>query len=258
MPQEPGPDHFLVQSQPDPFARLTDGGPRYQETPRDPANLPPGTVAEPYNAVTAALFFVIVIFWMIRLRGRYSRYHFLTSMLPILLAGGIGGTLYHALRNNRLYFLLDVIPISLLGLAGSIYLTIRLGRGVGFLKVGLIALGLIGAYAATNAFVFRAIHWDNPNIRVNLSYLSLAAVLVVPIVATLIRTRFRHASWVLAGLTCFGHAWFFRLVDNTGLINLPQGTHWLWHIYGAATTMFLFEYFYRLMGDAPDASATRR
>ncbi len=243
-------DQFLLQPQPDPQQRLTDGGPRYQETPYDPLTLAPGRVAEPYNTVTAAFFIVIVMVWVVRLRDRYQQFAFLTCMLPILLAGGIGGTLYHAFRTRKLYFLLDVVPISLLGIAGSVYLTLCLGRGVGFLKVGLIALGIIGAYAATNAFVFRSINWPNPNLRVNLSYLSLAIVLVVPMIATLVRTQFRHVGWMLAGLACFAHAWFFRLVDNTGLVNIPMGTHWLWHTYGAACTVFIFEYFYRLMQDS--------
>ena len=55
--------------------------------------------------------------------GPVRQYPFLTACMPILLAGGIGGTLYHAFRTQRAYFLLDVIPISLLGLAGAIYLT---------------------------------------------------------------------------------------------------------------------------------------
>ncbi|CAN5394218.1 hypothetical protein BH11PLA2_BH11PLA2_50510 [soil metagenome] len=246
---EPEADDFLLRPQPDPQGRLADGGPRYQETPPDPALLAPGTLAEPFNTATATIFILIVALWTIRLRGRYSRFLFLTAMLPILLAGGIGGTLYHATRSHMAWFLLDVIPISLLGLAGAIYLTVRLGRGLGMLKVGLISLGVIAAYVAVNKFVFRTIVWSNPNVPVNLSYLSLAIIVVVPIAATLWRTRFAHYGWVLAGLACFAHAWFFRLVDNTGLVTLEMGTHWLWHIYGAATTMFLFEYFYRVKRD---------
>lgn len=249
MPSQAEADHFLLQPQPDPRQRLTDGGPRYQETPPDPAELPPGTLAEPYNAITATLFIFIAITWFIRLRGRYRQYAFLTCMLPILLAGGIGGTLYHAFRSRKLYFLLDVIPISLLGVAGAIWLTIRLGRGLGFARIGLITLAILGAYTATNAFVFRSIRWDNPNVPVNLSYASLALVLCAPLAAVLWRTRFRHVGWVVAGLVCFAHAWFFRLIDNTGLFNIPMGTHWLWHTYGAACTMLILEYFYRLMRD---------
>jgi hypothetical protein len=248
MPDSPA-DPFLVVPQADPFARLTDGGPRYQETPFDPYDLPPGTIAEPYNTATAALFIVIVLLWAWRLRGRYRQYAFITCMLPILLAGGIGGTLYHALRNAMAWFLLDVVPIQILGLAASIYLSIRLGRVGGWKRISLLLGGVLLASVAFNAAFRWVIPLKNPNIAVNISYLTLAAIVIVPMVAFLWRTRFRHVGWVLAGLACFGHAWFFRLVDNTGLVNLPMGTHWLWHTYGAATTMFLFEYFYRVISD---------
>src|SRR5438874_6569856 len=145
MPPEPEADHFLIQLQPDPRQRLTDGGPRYQETPLDPALLAPGRVAEPYNTVTASLFILIVLVWAIRLRGRYRQFAFITGMLPILLAGGIGGTLYHAFRNEKAYFLLDVIPIQILGLAAAVFLTIRMGRESGWVKIGLTILGLLAA-----------------------------------------------------------------------------------------------------------------
>ena len=32
--------------------------------------------------------------------------------------------------------------------------------------------------------------------------------------------------------------------------DLPMGTHWRWHVFGAVTTQALYEYFYRLEGDA--------
>src|SRR5439155_7699960 len=108
--------------------RLPDRGPRYTETPADPYAPGAPFIAEPWNAVTAALFVVIVAVWAWRLRGRYDRYPFLCCCLPILLAGGIGGTLYHALRTSVLFFLLDVVPIMLLGLAGSIYMAVQLPR----------------------------------------------------------------------------------------------------------------------------------
>ena len=85
---------------------MPDGGPRYKETPKDPWSVP---VAEPLNAVTASLFVFIVLAWAVRLRGRYRQFTFITACMPILLAGGIGGTLYHAFRTQRSYFLLDVI-----------------------------------------------------------------------------------------------------------------------------------------------------
>src|SRR5690348_9244178 len=70
--------------------RLRDHGPRYTETPVDPYSPDAPTVAEPWNAVTAALFVAIAVTWLIRLRGHYRQYPFLVCCLPILLVGGVG------------------------------------------------------------------------------------------------------------------------------------------------------------------------
>src|SRR5947209_1228716 len=85
----------------------SDKGPIYVET-----NLN-RFIREPFNAVTALAFVVLVIVWLVRLRGRYRQHPFLMACLPILLAGGIGGTLYHGLRRWPAMLVLDVAPIGL-------------------------------------------------------------------------------------------------------------------------------------------------
>jgi hypothetical protein len=241
------PDWFLIGQLPD---RLPDRGPRYAETPPDPHAPDAPVIAEPFNAATAALFIVIVGYWVIRLRGRYSRFPFLISCLPILLVGGIGGTLYHAFRTRPLYFFLDVVPISFLGLAGALYLTFRLGRWHGWVRVGAYGVGAVVVYLAINLFIFRVLRFDQfPNLPVNLSYASLAVVVLIPLLGVMVYTKFRWAAYVWAGLACFGIAFFCRLVDGTPYGALPMGTHWLWHLFGAACTQFLIAYFYRLEGE---------
>lgn len=245
MPDEPqraNPDLLLISDQPN---RLPDLGPRYRETPANPYAADSPVPAEPWNTVTAALFVAIVAFWAWRLRGRYRQYPFVTACMPILLAGGIGGTLYHAFRTRPAYFLLDVVPISLLGVAGAIYLAVRLGAVYGSRRMIAVSVGLVLVYLGTN-FAIRLVPNPPPNLPVNLSYASLAAVLLIPLAAVLILTRFRHGGWVVGALAAFGIAWFCRLVDNTPLGDLPMGTHWLWHTFGAITTLALIEYFYRL------------
>ena len=51
---------------------------------------------------------------------------------------------------------------------------------------------------------------------------------------------------MVAALASFAVAWFCRLVDGTLMSDLPMGTHWLWHTFGAITTALMIEYFYRL------------
>lgn len=233
--------------------RMPDRGPRYTETPADPRAVDAPAVAEPWNAVTASLFVVIVGYWAWRLRGRYRQYPFLCACMPILLAGGVGGVLYHATRASVVYFLLDVIPISLLGLAGAVYLLIKLGRGTGWGRVVLSSLGALAFYAAVNVLLFTGFQGvvDRvPNLRVNLSYASIALLILTPMAVVLVRTRFRHGGWVVAGLVSFVFAWFFRLVDREMGAYLPMGSHWLWHTFGAITTALVIEYFYLVEGEA--------
>jgi hypothetical protein len=220
-----------------PHFRLSDGGPRYTETP---AGDPPygSTLAEPFNAITASFFILIVLIWIVRLRGRYLQYPFLLLCLPILLTGGIGGTIYHATRSSRLWFLMDVVPIQLLGLVISLYLWVRLGPRIIYL-IGVIALlALLTALG----------QWKLPlQWAINLSYASLAIVIVAPIVAVGFRTRFHHFGWIVSGLSFFVIAWISRIVDTIRPPVLPMGTHWLWHSFGAATTYCIAEYLYRVI-----------
>lgn len=205
-------------------------------------------IVEPWNAGSAMLFVFIALFWLWRLRGRYREFGFLACCQPILLTGGIGGTLYHAFRSNVTFFLLDVIPIQILGLAVSIFfcfllrLSIRqvIGAFITFLFVGVV----VGLFK------------PSPHVRINISYALLGTLVVIPILLVLRRTQFVHGRWILMGLISFAIALYFRFVDARQPPPLPMGTHWLWHTFGAITTFALSEYVYRLTRDKVLARTT--
>jgi hypothetical protein len=216
--------------------RLPDGGPGYVETPPDLANYP-GPVAEPWNTASAALFVLIAAAWLVALRGRYRERPFLTICLPILLAGGVGGVLFHGLRRYRAFFLLDVVPIYALGLLVSIWLWVRLGPKLSHL-FGVIAFLIVLQLVA---------HFELPtHWAINVSYASLAALVLLPLAIALLRTRFRHGGWVTTALVCFGIAWACRIADTVRPPLLPMGTHWLWHVFGAVTTAALSFYIFKI------------
>ena len=243
------PDWALVMRD-----RMPDRGPRYTETPADPYAPDAPLIAEPWNAVTASFFIWIVVAWAWRLRGRYRQYPFLVCCMPILLAGGIGGTLYHATRVSVVYFLLDVIPISLLGLAGSLYMALRyFGRRPLWLLPAVVVV-----YIVANQILFTVVGPIRPQLRINLSYASLAVLVLTPVTLVLIKTRFRHGGWVVSGVISFVFAWIFRLIDRDIGAYLPMGSHWLWHTFGAITTALIVEYFYLVEGEKrePNASPT--
>jgi hypothetical protein len=236
------PDWALVANR-----EMVDGGPRYTETPADPFAPNASFPAEPWNAATASLFILLVGVWLWRLRGRYHEYPFLCCCLPILLAGGIGGTLYHATRTSFTLFLLDVVPISILGLAGAVFMAIRFWGRRGWWFVP----GATAFYIGVNRLLFVSLD-PGKTLAVNLSYASLALVILTPITLVLVRTKFRHGGWVVAGFVAFVIAWFLRLVDLRVGWMLPMGSHWLWHIFGCVATAFVIEYFYRVEGETTE------
>lgn len=225
--------------------RLPDGGPVYVET-RDLG----AAIVEPYNAATALLFIAIVAVWAWRLRGRYHLYPFLTGCLPVLLVGGVGGTLYHATRSAKIFFFMDVVPIGLLGLGASIYFWVRLRPGV---RMQLAIIAIISLSAAVRAFAFRnAPSW----LAISFGYAVMALGIVIPLALVLIRTGGRHFGWVLTALTLFGLALMCRVAEYALVSTLTMGTHWLWHACGAGAVQALSEYIYRIenmpLSGAPD------
>jgi hypothetical protein len=211
-------------------------------------------VAEPWNAVTATLFIWIALAWLWRLRGRYRDYPFVSACMPILLAGGIGGTLFHGTRRPvvwdgfavPVFFLLDVVPISLLGLAGSMYMAFRyVGR-----KRVWVLFAVLAFYWAANQFFFYALGPMNRQLSINLSYAALAGIVLAPIGLVLWRTRFRHGGWVAVGVISFAIGWLFRLVDQYSRDEFPMGTHWVWHTFGAISTAAMIQFFYKVEGEA--------
>ncbi|MFL5341720.1 MAG: hypothetical protein ACJ8F7_16365 [Gemmataceae bacterium] len=212
-------------------SKLPDGGPRYTETNLD------NFIREPWNAVTALVFVVIVIVWAVRLYGRYRQHPFLIMCLPILLAGGIGGAIYHGFRRWPVMLWLDVVPIGLLVVLGSIYLWIRLRPKWWHIVILVVAVGL-----SPVPFLVAV----ERHIAIVLNYIVLALMILVPVGLVLVRTRFRHANLIWLTLVCFGFSILFRFLDPLSRPVLPMGSHWLWHLGGAVTTMVLSEYFYRI------------
>ena len=229
-------------AEPDPYTAVwhADGGPFYAETDMN------RLIKEPFNAASALLFLLLVAVWVVRLRGRWRHYPFLTACLPLLAAGGVGGTLYHALRAARWMLLLDVVPISLLAMALSLFLWARLRAAWWQLPILASLYGLVPA-----------MEWLLPiHQAINATYLIIAVLVLGPVALYLLRTGGQHAGWVLAALGLFLIAAWFRNADAWRPPLLPMGTHWLWHVFGAACTACLAEFIYRVeSADRPTAPA---
>lgn len=209
--------------------RLPDGGPIYAETDFSQV------IVEPWNAASALVFVGIALYWIVKLRGEYHEHPFISISLPVLMLGGIGGTLYHGLRTSPVFLYLDVGPIFALSLAAALYLWSKIWKRW-WLFIAAAPLFLLGRHFASTYLSAHTV--------INISYATTAVFLLTPILLVLQRTDWKYKVWVIAALVSFAVALYFRLIDLRA--PLPMGTHWLWHLLGAVASAALITYLYRI------------
>ncbi len=240
---------FLLQQRVRPMGPLPpDGGPWYAETNLD------AFVAEPWNAISSLAFLVPVFYWLVRLRGHYHHYPFLTATIPLLFLGGLGSTLFHAFRRSWFFWALDVFPIIVLTFAVSAYFWYQVAPFRGRARwtfVGVVMVGAIGlrvwlfSYSGLNGMAL-----------INAGYFLTGVLIFLPALILLRRTRLMAYGYIVGSTLLFVVALLFRRYD-VPYTWMPMGTHWLWHVCGAAGTWLLGEYLYRVayLSDRPDRVA---
>ncbi len=205
-------------------ATLPDGGPVYRET-----NLS-HTIVEPMNALTAIPFLFIAVYWMRKLRTHRGDSACLKYCITLLAIGGVGGTLFHAFRASRFFYLMDILPIALIGLTLGGYLWAVATRR-SWAPVPVLFLALLVQRGGLDAFPRQ--------IGITLSYLVMAGMIVVPLFILLRRRAFADTRLVVGALVCFAAGISCRAIDAYPVDVMPIGTHWLWHLFSAASVTML-------------------
>jgi hemolysin III len=196
-------------------------------------------VAEPFNALSALLFVGMVAWWYRRIGAQRQEYQFLFWCLPVLLIGGIGGTVYHAFRSHAIWLYMDFLPIVILCLAASIYFwryALPNRKALYAVVVAVVLITLLSRVLIHRLEV--PLRW-----MINIGYVQMALFIVIPVVWVLALSRWVNSRWVALSLGSFALAVLFRSVDRFHW--LPMGTHFLWHVFGALAGHYLMEYIYR-------------
>jgi len=208
---------------------LPDGGPVYTETDLSQP------VVEPWNAVSAFMFLLVVLYWAFKLKGQYQQHPFLAYVLPVLTIGGIGGTIYHAFRYSELFLLMDWVPILILCLSAGFYFLMKALDS--WKPAVLITIGVF----LLERMVFEIF---SPRIAVNVSYIVLASFVLLSTWLMLHKKAYFQGKYVGYALLTFMVAIFFRIADRWEW--LPMGTHFLWHTFGALACYLMIHYVYAL------------
>ena len=191
---------------------------------------------EPLNAFTSVFFLLLAIYWTYKLRGKGKQHTFLSIALVLLYIGGIGGTIYHGLRQWSFFIMMDWLPIMLLCVMAGVYFLARVTKWY-------YAALLVAAYIAFQVVARETmITQGYTHIYLNINYAILACIVLFPVLAFLTVTGFRNGRWVWYAFVAFLLALTCRVVDMWYW--METGTHFLWHVFGAVAAYCMFRYIY--------------
>lgn len=211
--------------------RLADGGPRYAEYH------PEQIIVEPWNALSSVAMMLPAIYWLFKAREGLQKHKFFAFAILMVFLGGLGSTLFHAFRMSPVFLLLDVLPSALLTLSLAVFFWLKVLK-----KWWLVAVVLLPVFAL-RILLFGQLEG---HLAINISYAISGALVLVPLLILLYRTEFKAGLSVLFVLILFALALLFRQLDVHAFEFLPQGTHFLWHLFSAGGSFFLLHYLYQL------------
>lgn len=209
--------------------QLADGGPVYTETDMN------RFIVEPWNAISSLCIVIPAIIWLVYIRKNPADHKFMLFCIPLMIIGGLGSTFFHAFRSSGFFLVMDVLPSAILSLAISIFFWFKVLKKWWYV-IGIVILFLLP----------RWILWGRLPVTtaINVSYAITGVVAALPMVIILFRTSFYHWIYVALTIAFFILALIFREQDPYPNTFLPQGTHFLWHIFTGFGAFTVLAYLY--------------
>ena len=210
-----------------------DNGPIYSET-----LLGDSFLVEPWNTWSNIVFLFIIVYWTKKLIADRKPNSLLVFVLPVLTVGFVGGTFYHGSRSDDLWRVLDFGAIYVLLSVMTFYLWAKI---LGSWETGLMAIGLLFLVSRVTFYNL----YDVPeSMTASRGYVMMALNLILPLFLFAARQNWKNGHLLSWSLAFFAAAISLRQADAQLTIYLPQGTHFLWHIFGGISTHYLISYFY--------------
>lgn len=207
---------------------LPDGGPRYSEFHPDLI------IVEPWNALSSVFMMLPAVYWAIEMRSeKLMQFKMVYFAIAMVFLGGLGSTLFHAFRMSPVFLLLDVLPSAMLTMALAIYFWINI------LPKWWYVLLIFVPVVVLRFILFRL--FEN-HIGINVSYAISGLLIIVPLMISLRKTMFHGWPLIFWAVVLFSFALLFRQLDVYQLKYLPQGTHFLWHLFSAAGSYCILKF----------------
>lgn len=218
-------------------AIIQDNGPIYNEFIHD------SLIHEPWNAYSSLFFFIPVVFWIFYLRGQYRDHKIIVAILPLLFLNGLGSTLFHAFRASNFFLLLDWMPASIMSLILSTFFWTKIVK-----KWYLGLLCVLGFYFLAGFTITNFLSRENLGLAPNIGYFFVGCSFFIPILVNLYRNSMKYWYHIALSFLFLVLSLVCRTLDyptpNPFGEHLPQGTHFLWHVFSSFAVFSMGFYIY--------------
>ena len=210
-----------------------DNGPIYCETDLNPDTI----LREPFNGITSLLYLLVVIYWLIRLKGEYRKYLVMMLCLASVALSSIGTFIYHGFRLHIIFWFFDWAPLLLAAAIASIYTWWYYFNQQRLLYAILLTMVLM----TTPWIVVLSIYGQQamPIYVIGICYSFSGMSLLLPFILWMKRTSPQKLWIPILGILSFLFGVGFRTIDTPEVCQIISvGTHFLWHIFGCISIFF--------------------
>ena len=187
-----------------------------------------GSIAEPFNALSCLAYWVAAIAIWNQRDNESSDFHQVAAVILFVL--GVSGMVWHGTL-DRLAFGFDIVAIyMMMALVVTMLCNNILRWPLWASMIAVVALIFLSAWLRDSAIPFLPQQGGA----------FLPALLFLAIVALLIQSKYEQATvYLLAGAYSLFFGLAFRSVDLYWCLELPIGTHFLWHIFVAIFMVYV-------------------
>jgi len=192
---------------------------------------------EPLNTVSNIVFLVLLIYWLKKVGFKYSRYPLIAIVLPVMFLGLITATIHHSLRIDKAWKTITVLSIFYSVVMTCVYFWYRVSER------------WLSAFFLT--MLFPLLFWMfylNVELveKINLSiiYTAMSIAVFIPGVLFCIKDKLKNLKLLALSSFLFTIGMVCRMSDLALQPFFSYGTHFLWHIFGAASVFVLLRYIY--------------
>jgi hemolysin III len=206
---------------------------------------------EPLNAVSN-LVFIVIIFHIVKKVGfRFGKYPLIVTVLPVIALGVLSSIMHHLFRAEKVWNSVNMLAILYSVIMTCVYLWYRISGRWMYAFLYTMMMPFI-------FWLFYPLSGGVEKLTVSIIFIAFSITIIIPSMIYCMKTELKHLNLVALSSFLFSIAMTFRAMDFKLSTYFAHGSHFLWHIVGAAALFVFFRYIYLIDEERGDRDLEKK